>query len=79
VLVEAFEDGLRDVTGEGHDRNISRRSLRPFILTGISGTVLSVFYVANIVGAVRTARFYNQRQKDLLLGEIRPRSLALEF
>jgi hypothetical protein len=44
---------------------------RPYILTPLTLAVTSVFYLANVLGAERTARFYNQRQKESVAGAVR--------
>jgi hypothetical protein len=44
---------------------------RPYVLTPLTLGVTGVFYLANILGAERTARFYNQRQKESLAGAVR--------
>lgn len=50
-----------------------------YLLTGIALSLTSLFHVANIIGAERTATYYNQRQKDLFLQDIRQKSLSIDF
>jgi TM2 domain-containing membrane protein YozV len=50
-----------------------------YALTGIAAAITAVFYAANIYGAARTARYFNERQRELVLGDLRRRALALEF
>jgi hypothetical protein len=50
---------------------------RPFVLTAIGLSLTSVFHVGNIVGAHRTARFYNERQRELSVDAIRNQVLSL--
>jgi TM2 domain-containing membrane protein YozV len=50
-----------------------------YLLTGVAATITAVFYAANIYGAARTARYFNERQRELFLGDLRRRALTLEF
>lgn len=50
-----------------------------YLLTGIAVSLTSLFHVANIVGAERTATYHNQRQRDLFLQDIRKKSLSIDF
>ncbi|HKZ39561.1 MAG TPA: hypothetical protein VJ044_01285, partial [Candidatus Hodarchaeales archaeon] len=38
-----------------------------YVLTGIAVSLTSLFHIANIIGAERTAAYFNQRQKNLFL------------
>jgi tetratricopeptide (TPR) repeat protein len=57
-----------------HDKNNNSN----YLLTGISISITGLFHFANIIGAERTASYYNQRQKDLFIQEIRQKSYSLE-
>jgi tetratricopeptide (TPR) repeat protein len=50
---------------------------RPLVLTTVALSITGLFHVANILGAERTARYYNQRQRDVSIGAIRERALSL--
>jgi len=50
-----------------------------YVLTGTAAAITAVFYAASIYGAARTARYFNDRQRELFLGELRRRALLLEF
>lgn len=50
-----------------------------YVLTGIAVSLTSLFHIANIIGAERTAAYFNQRQKDLFLQDIRQKSLSVDF
>jgi hypothetical protein len=50
----------------------------PYWLTGISLSLTGVLHLANILGAERTAGYYNQRQDQLFLEPIRARVLDVE-
>ena len=50
-----------------------------YLLTGIAVSLTSLFHVANIIGAERTAAYYNLRQEDLFLQDIRQKSLSVDF
>ncbi len=56
-----------------------RRHSDHYVLTGLSAAVTTFFYVANILGAERAARFHNLRQQEKLLDGLRRRVLAVEF
>lgn len=49
-----------------------------YILTGISVSITGLFYLANIIGAERTATYFNRRQKELFIEEIREQSYNFE-
>lgn len=49
------------------------------VLTGISVSITALFHLANIVGAERTAAYFNQRQKDLFMQDIHEKSLSFDF
>lgn len=49
-----------------------------YILTGISISITALFHISNIIGAEHTAEYFNQRQRDLFLDDIRKESLQLE-
>lgn len=55
----------------------SRDGGYPMTITAISLTGL--FHVANIVGAVKTAEFYNRRQREIALDGVIPKALKLDF
>jgi hypothetical protein len=71
MLVSAFGFASLLAYKYEHDRD------QPLLLTGVSLSITAIFHVSNILGAERTARFYNQRQRDLYVGAIRDRVLAL--
>lgn len=48
-------------------------------LTGISISITSLFHLANIIGAERTATYFNQRQKEIFLQDIKEKSLGIDF
>lgn len=50
-----------------------------YLLTGTAALITAVFYTASIYGAARTARYFNERQRELFLGNLRRKALALEF
>ncbi|MBM4167493.1 MAG: hypothetical protein FJ218_11330 [Ignavibacteria bacterium] len=50
-----------------------------YALTGLSISVTALFHLSNILGAERTAAYYNQRQKELFLEEIVEKSINLDF
>lgn len=50
-----------------------------YVLTGISLSLTGIFHLANILGAERTAEYFNQRQKDLFIDNIRNRTMDLDF
>ena len=45
-----------------------------YVLTGISIAVAAMFHFANILGAERTALYFNERQREVLLEGIRQKS-----
>lgn len=49
-----------------------------YILTGISLSITGLFHLANIIGAERTATYYNQRQKELFINELKEQSYKNE-
>lgn len=49
---------------------------RPYALTAISLSLTGILHVANIMGAERTARYFNQRQRDLHVDGLRTMALA---
>lgn len=51
----------------------------PYWLTGIATGILVLFLVANIYGADRTVRYYNERQRELYWGGTQQRLLGLEL
>lgn len=50
-----------------------------YLLTGTAALITAIFYTANIYGAARTARYFNERQRELFLGNLKRKALALEF
>lgn len=58
-----------------YDQNYNRN----YWLTGISVSITSLFHLANIIGAERTATYFNQRQKEIFLQDIREKSLEIDF
>jgi tetratricopeptide (TPR) repeat protein len=52
---------------------------RNYLLTGISISLAGIFHLANIIGAERTAEYFNQRQRDLFIEEIRDKTLNHDF
>jgi hypothetical protein len=51
----------------------------PYVLTSISGVITGIFHVANVVGAARSAEYYNLRHKQALVEEVRERVLGFDF
>jgi hypothetical protein len=51
----------------------------PYWLTGISLSITGLLHLSNILGAERTARYYNARQEQLLLDPIRATTLDLDL
>jgi hypothetical protein len=51
----------------------------PYVLTSISLALTSVFHIANIVGAERSARLFNQRVRETFVTEPKNRVLSLDF
>lgn len=49
----------------------------PYYNTGVSLSLTSLFYAANLIGAERTATYYNQRQRQDLVKRINEGSLDL--
>jgi hypothetical protein len=50
-----------------------------YILTGISISITAIFHLANIIGAEKTAEYFNARQRDLSLDPIRQQTLGIDF
>jgi tetratricopeptide (TPR) repeat protein len=50
-----------------------------YVGTGISVSVASLFYLSNIFGATRTARYYNERQRELVFNKVRDRTLLIDY
>jgi hypothetical protein len=44
---------------------------------GASISITSLFYIANLIGAERTAVYYNLRQQQELVGKLNERSLHI--
>jgi len=55
----------------------SRDGGYPFTIVTVSLTAL--FHAANVVGAVRTADFYNRRQRELAIGDAISKAVGLDF
>jgi hypothetical protein len=53
-----------------HDKSSSSN----YLLTAVSVSITGLFHLGNIIGAERTATYYNQRQRDIFLQEIRQKS-----
>ena len=51
----------------------------PYVLTGALVSVTALFHVANVVGAERTARYFNERSKESVLGPLDTRLASLRF
>ncbi len=51
----------------------------PYVLTGVSAGITTLFYITNIVGAVRTASYYNQRAQFDWMGTVKNNALNLTF
>jgi TM2 domain-containing membrane protein YozV len=49
-----------------------------YILTGLGVIVTTLFHAANIYGAVKTADFYNIKQKDDFLGPVREKVFSIQ-
>jgi tetratricopeptide (TPR) repeat protein len=49
-----------------------------YLLTGISLSITALFHLANIIGAERTASYYNQRQRELFIQDIRDQSYNID-
>jgi hypothetical protein len=45
------------------------------VFTTVALSLTGLFHISNIMGAERTARFYNQRQRDLYVGAVRDQAL----
>ncbi len=56
-----------------------KRNHSNYVLTGIAVSLTGLFHIANIIGAERTAAYYNQRQQDIFLQDIRQKSLSVDF
>jgi hypothetical protein len=56
-----------------------RRREGPYVFTGISLSITAILHLANVLGAERTARYYNQHQDEVFLGPLRRRALGLVF
>jgi hypothetical protein len=56
-----------------------RRREGPYVFTGISLSITALLHLANVLGAGRTARYYNQHQDEVFLGPLRRRVLDLVF
>ncbi len=50
-----------------------------YVLTGLSLSITGLFHIANIVGAERTATYFNQRQQEILLQDVRQKALNIDF
>ncbi len=51
----------------------------PYVFTGVSAALTALFYAANVLGAERSARYFNQRQKERLVEGPLRRAIAFEF
>jgi tetratricopeptide (TPR) repeat protein len=51
----------------------------PYVFTAVSLSLTGLLHLANILGAERTARYFNQHQRDLFVAPIRARALEAEF
>jgi TM2 domain-containing membrane protein YozV len=51
----------------------------PYVFTAVSLSLTALLHLANILGAERTARYFNQHQRDLFVAPIRARALEAEF
>ncbi|MEK6606027.1 MAG: hypothetical protein AABZ30_00030 [Myxococcota bacterium] len=51
----------------------------PFVLTGLALGITGVFYGANVLGAARTTRYFNARQRDLHEGDLVRRAVETPF
>lgn len=51
----------------------------PYVLTAVAGTVTALLHLSNILGAERTARFHNERQRQLLVEPLRRDVLEMTF
>ena len=51
----------------------------PYVLTAVSLSLTGLFHIANVIGAERTARYFDQHQRDLFVAPIRARALEAEF
>lgn len=51
----------------------------PYIFTPIMIGITTLFYIANVFGAERTARYFNQRGRERFLAPLRQQVFALEF
>jgi tetratricopeptide (TPR) repeat protein len=49
------------------------------MLTGVSLSITALFYIANIYGAYQTAKYFNIRQKDIFLQDMRERIMNFDF
>lgn len=58
-----------------YDRNYNSN----YVLTGISLSITTLFHLANIFGAERTANYYNQRQKEIFLQDIHNKTFTIDY
>lgn len=58
-----------------YDKNYNNN----FITTYVSISITSIFHIANIIGAQRTASYYNLRHKDKFLSQIREKAFSIEY
>jgi hypothetical protein len=58
-----------------HDRDRGN----PYLLTALAGSITAFLHLSNILGAERTARFHNERRKQLLLLPLRRDILEMTF
>ncbi len=56
-----------------------RRREGPYVFTSISLSITALLHLANVLGAERTARYFNQHQNEIYLGPLRQRVLGLPF
>jgi TM2 domain-containing membrane protein YozV len=77
IQAAGFTGAFGFATYLAYDRDRDRGGT--YLLTGVAATITAVFYAANIYGAARTARYFNERQRELFLGDLRRRAMTLEF
>jgi hypothetical protein len=72
LLVGAF--GFTSFIAYSYERERDR----PFVLTTISLSLTTILHIGNIIGAERTARYFNQRQRDVYVDGIRTQALSVQ-
>ncbi len=52
---------------------------RSYLTTGVALSITALFHAGNIIGAYRTAEYYNQKKRNDFIGGIREKVLKLDY